>query len=188
MIKDPVKRASATESLRAMTTERGEFSEHCKKLAYANRMKSRWRVDNILDLIDVLEKYTDDCYKKGKPLTMSGYIMASGMSKTSFYEMLNGKFDDAVIEYKIVRNLPMDAEFDGDIPLIPFSEVLEKCSLLVEQQLEENCYMNKGNPAGSIFALKCKHKWIEDQAPQTLNQTLVIADAEQAKKALELLK
>lgn len=188
MLKDPKKLENFAKSTTEINIERGQFSEHCKKLAYANRMKSRWRVDNILDLIDVLEKYTDDCYKKGKPLTMSGYIMASGMSKTSFYEMLNGKFDDAVVEYKIVHNLPMDAEFDGDIPLIPFSEVLEKCSLLVEQQLEENCYTNRGNPAGSIFALKCKHKWIEDQAPQTLNQTLVIADAEQAKKALDLLK
>ena len=58
--------------------------------------------------------------------------------------------------------------------------------LAVEEQTEERLY-SKGR-VGDIFSLKAVHGWQEDQAPQTVNQTLVIATEEQARKAIDLLK
>ena len=75
------------------------------------------------------------------------------------------------------------------ITLVTYGDVTQKCSLLIQAQLESNCYSNRGNPAGSIFGLKARFQW--QDTPQTVGNVtnnLVIADAEQAKKALEMLK
>ena len=59
---------------------------------------------------------------------------------------------------------------------------------MIQEQLESNCYTNKGNPAGSIFGLKARFDWRDDpDVPNHLTQNLVIADAGQAKKALAML-
>lgn len=86
-------------------------------------------------------------------------------------------------------NAREDAEdvVEGVVLLIPYSEFAEKCTLLLQDQLERNCYTNKGNPAGSIFSLKAQFQWREDDAPQHLVQQLVIADSEQARKAIGML-
>ena len=76
---------------------------------------------------------------------------------------------------------------DTGILLISYSEFYEKTWLLIQNQLEENCYTNKGNPAGSIFGLKAQFDWREDESPQHLVQNLVIADSEQAEKAMKML-
>lgn len=58
--------------------------------------------------------------------------------------------------------------------------------LAIEAQTEERLY-SKGR-VGDIFSLKAVHGWKEDTAPQTVNQTLVIASEEQARQAINLLK
>ena len=72
-------------------------------------------------------------------------------------------------------------------PLATLSEIVKKCHLLIQAQLEGNCYTNKGNPAGSIFGLKAQFGWSDDTSPQHLTQVVQICDAEQAQKALEML-
>ena len=70
--------------------------------------------------------------------------------------------------------------------LIAFGELIEKGELLLEAETERRLY--KSGKVTDIFALKSLHNWKEEQSPQTVNQTLVIASAEQARKAIELLK
>ena len=58
--------------------------------------------------------------------------------------------------------------------------------LAVEEQTEERLY-SKGR-VGDIFSLKAVHGWQEDNTPQTVNQTLVIASPEEAERAIKMLK
>ena len=108
--------------------------------------------------------------------------------------MRRGELDHIVEEYKLIHDIgPAETEYidpDGAIiPLVQWSQITQKLEALIQDQLERNCYTNKGNPAGSIFGLKARFDW-QDQPQQagTINNNLVIADAEQARKALEMLK
>lgn len=165
-----------------------EFIDHCKELAERQKSRSKYGVEFIPQMMEGFERYIEDCQRRNKPLTISGFVLSCDMSSEAFNRMGNGDYDHRIEEYKLLNNLPPDCEEHNGIPLIYFSEIIRRCRLMVQRQLEENLYTNRGNPAGSIFSLKCNFKWVEDQAPQTLNQTLVIADAEQAKKALDMLK
>lgn len=164
------------------------FVDHCKELAERRKANKKYDVDFIPVMMEGFNNYIEDCQRRNKPLTISGFVLSCDMSIDAFDRMANGDLDHCIEEYKLLNDLPEDCEEHNGIPLIYFSEIVRRCRLMVQRQLEENLYTNKGNPAGSIFSLKCNFKWIEDNPPQTLNQTLVIADATQAKKALDLLK
>ena len=124
-------------------------------------------------------------------------IRAAQVSKSSWYEMLAGEYDYRLIEYCDHHNIDLDSIPTGatttitdaegnEVVLITYAEALQKAMLAVEEQTEERLY-SKGR-VGDIFSLKAVHGWQEDQAPQTVNQTLVIATEEQARKAIDLLK
>ena len=67
------------------------------------------------------------------------------------------------------------------------SEIVEKAYLRLQEQIEERLY-EKGR-VGDIFALKSKHGWNDSgDTPHTVNQTLVIATEEQARRAIECLE
>ena len=160
------------------------------------RHKARkWNVDFIPVLIERLEDYRRECEDKNEPLTSAGFVLASGVPQRTYYEMLNGDYDHVVEEYRLIHGIPQDTEtiIDGDgviTPLVPFSQVLEKYARLpLQQQLERNCYSTaRGvNPAGSIFGLKARFDWKEDNTAQHVTNNLVIADSTQAQKSLEML-
>jgi hypothetical protein len=114
-----------------------------------------------------------------------------GINSDIYYQL--EKYDHIVEEYRILHDLPADATEHktdhGTFPLVTWSSIKKNiCDVLIQEQLEENCYTNRGNPAGSIFGLKARYQWTEDSTPQHLVQNLVIADGEQARKALEMLQ
>ena len=74
-----------------------------------------------------------------------------------------------------------------EIILIPWSEIVEKCALLIQSQLEENCYQLKGNQVGSIFGLKARFGWQDDNVVKTQNNTLIVADKDRATELLDML-
>ncbi len=108
-----------------------------------------------------------------------------------------GEYDYLLEEYMALNNttniteidgLPYHINEDGSLVLlIPWSEVVQKLRLIIQDQLEQNLYTNKGNPAGSIFSLKANYQWQEEPVTQHVENTLVIADASQAKKAMAML-
>lgn len=112
--------------------------------------------------------------------------------------MSKGDYDYRLTQYLQAYNIDIDnvSYYDGMpyikdsednvILLIHYSEIVQKALLMQEQEIEERLYM-KGR-VGDIFALKSQHGWKEDATPQTVNQTLVIATEEQARRAIELLK
>lgn len=182
-----------TETIEEINKEFTVITERAKQYAMARRESWGCGVDSIQPLIDRLQEYTEKTLADGKPLTVAGYILASGVPSSKFYDMKNGSYDHIIEEFKICNDLAPDTEQyitpDGEvIPLVPFSTVIEKCYLLIQEQRETACSSLRGNPAGNIFLLKAQQGFREEESPSTVNQTLVIADSEQARRALDLLK
>ena len=182
-----------TTEIEKATSQYMQFTESARKLAESRNKARKYNVDFVPVLIERLTAYVEECKRTHEPMTSAGFILASGVPQKTFSEMVNGDYDNVVEEYRILHNIPDNVNEiitdEGEvIPLAPFSLVLEKFARLpLQAQLEGNCYTNRGNPAGSIFGLKARFNWTEDNTPQHVVQNLVIADGEQARKALEML-
>ena len=171
----------------------GELSETARAMAEGRNRARKYNVDFIPVLQERLKAYREECERNREPLTSGGFILASGVPSSTFYEMAEGKYDPVVEEWRLLHNVPPDVDefIDEDgtvIPLAPFSDVIEKeARLPLQISLERNCYQNRGNPAGSIFGLKARFNWTEDPTPARVQNNLIIADSEQARRALEML-
>ena len=152
---------------------------------------------DILNMASGCAAYIEDCQKNNKPMTVAGFILASGVPAATWYEMRDGKKDSVVTLYMMKYNytdddgtpLYIDEDTGEAQQLVLPSDVVKNCYLVLQNQLEANCYNVKAhNVAGSIFGLKAQYGWRDDTQPQKLTQNLVICDAEQAKKALRLLE
>lgn len=186
---------------KAVAEDIGRYKESAERARKARKYKQEDLYGiymRIKEYIRVRTVASDPDYID-KPLTVSGMILASGISKATWYEMLRGDYDYRLFEYIDLHNINIDTVetyIDGipyiednennKILLIVHSGILEKAMLAIEAQTEERLYC-KGR-VGDIFSLKAVHGWKEDHQPQTVNQTLVIASEEQARKAIDLLK
>lgn len=169
------------------------ITEEAKKLAAARRAASPVSMEQMSTILQKWQDYIEDCEHKRQPLTWGGFALAGEISVDTMYRMRNGDLDHITEEFRITHNLPEDAtqyiNDDGEvIMLLPWSEPCQKLEALIQDQLERNCYTNKGNPAGSIFGLKARFDW-QDQPENTSisGNTVVIADAGQAQKAMKML-
>lgn len=186
--------APAVESQRELSeqiTAVKELTEQLKK-------QRKYKQADLYRIYNNIKEYAERQRQEERPLTISGMILASGVSKATWYEMSKGDYDYRLTQYIQAYNIDIDSVsyYDG-IPyiednekniilLIHYSEIIQKALLMQEEQTEERLYKN--GRVGDIFALKSQHGWKEDATPQTVNQTLVIATEEQARKAIELLK
>ena len=182
-----------------------QFSEDVaryKEIAEKVRQSRRYKQEDVIEVSRRLNEYIERQREEDRPLTVAGMIRASGIGKTSWYEILRGDYDYQL--YQLIETYNIDTETidsiednvpvvfveingkEKEIMLIEWSRLLKKGMLAIEEQTEERLY-NKGR-VGDIFALKAVHDWKEEASPQTVNQTLVIATEEQARKAIELLK
>ena len=174
---------------------RHEITEAAKKMAEACRKSSPYAVEKQDVFLERIENYINEQDEKGKPYTISGFMLAAGIPSRSWYSMKDGTYDTMVYEYKQLHDIPLDAtEYvneDGEVkPILLWSDIVERCSLLTQQQREEACVIGKaGNVVGNIFLLKAQHG-LSDAPEQVNRQTNVqiVADAEIAMKALEMLK
>jgi len=184
-----------TEALERVTSQYAMIEEGARALVEQRNNARKYNADFIPLLIERLKAYSEECEHENKPMTMAGFILASGVPQSTFYEMSNGDYDHVIEEYKIIHGIePTATEYiDEDgviIPLVPFSEVIQKNARLpLQNQLESNCYTQQRgvNPAGSIFGLKSVFGFTEDSQPARVTNNLVIADGEQARRALEML-
>ena len=170
-----------------------------KKYAAARRANRKYTQQMTGDLYDRIKEYATDCDNAREPMTMAGMMIATNTNKDFWSKGRQGDYDYLLDEYIELHNitesdityidgLPYHIGDEGPVLLLMWSDVLEKCSMLLQDQLERNCYTNKGNPAGSIFSLKAQFKWREEDPTTTYSSnTLIIADKEQAVKALEML-
>jgi len=174
---------------------RKEIFEAAKKSALAQRERSPYSPEKQGVFIERLQNYIDEQEKKGDPLTVSGFNLASKIPSATWDKMRRGEYDAGIEEYKMLKGIPMDATEwtteDGEVlSLRPWSEIVDYCYLLAQQQRETACIKGKaGNVIGNIFLLKSQHG-LSDQPEQVAHQTniQVVADAETALKALEMCK
>lgn len=183
-----------TQAIEEIQRQASAITAKAKEFAAARRARSPVCMEQLPDICDKWEHYIEECEHSRKPLTWGGFALAAGVSVDTIQRMRRGELDHIVEEYKLIHDIgPAETEYidpDGAIILlVPWSDICQKLEALIQDQLERNCYTNKGNPAGSIFGLKARFDW-QDQPQQagTINNNLVIADAEQARKALEMLK
>ena len=171
--------------------EYGQITEACKHMMAVRRQNSPVQVERTPEIMRNIEQYIEDQKRAGKPLTHAGFVRCFGMSADTYYRL--DQYDYVVEEYKLLHDLPPDAttytDEDGNLqPLVCWSDIKKNvCDVAIQEQLEENCYTNRGNPAGSIFGLKARYSWTEDNTPQHVVNNLVIADTEQAQKSLSML-
>lgn len=183
--------------LAAYSKRESEDIGRYKEAAERRRKKRKYRQEDLIGIIERINAYIQEQKGGDRPFTVSGMIRAAQVSKSSWYEMLAGEYDYRLIEYCDHHNIDLDSIPTGatttitdaegnEVVLITYAEALQKAMLAVEEQTEERLY-SKGR-VGDIFSLKAVHGWREEQSPQTVNQTLVIATEEQARKAIDLLK
>lgn len=176
----------------------GEEVAAYKEVAEKIRRAKKYKQEDLAVIYKRIMDYTEEKREQEKPITVSGMILASGISRATWYEMLSGDYDYRLYQYIDTHNIDemqkldvdgMEAVINSDgevVLLICYSEILQKAMLMLEEQTEERLY--KSGRVGDIFSLKAIHGWREEQSPQTVNQTLVIATEEQAREAIKLLK
>ena len=183
-----------TQAIEQLRQEADAITAKAKEFAAARRARSPVCMEQLPDICDKWEHYIEECEHSRQPLTWGGFALAAGISTRTIDRMRAGELDHIVEEYILIHDIePTATEYINDdgqiIPLVPWSQICQKLEALIQDQLERNCYTNKGNPAGSIFGLKARFNWQDQQqSAGTINNNLVIADADQARKALEMLK
>lgn len=183
-----------TTAIEAATAGASLITAKAKELAQARRAASPVCMEQMENILAAWSNYIDECQHSGQSMTWAGFAMAADISVTTLYRMKAGELDHIVEEYRLTHDIPdTETEYineDGQvISLLPWSKPCQKLEALIQDQLERNCYTNKGNPAGSIFGLKARFDWEDspDRGNTTYSSTLVIADSEQAKKAMKML-
>lgn len=187
-----------TEVIESLNTKYSAEVEQYKFFAKQRRGRRKFTQEKLTQQYSALAEYVEECVEKKQPLTVAGAILKADFNEDAWYKAKSGEMDYLLEEYiavnqvtdeTIIDGLPYHINQDGEAILLkPYSWLIQKIMLMIQEQREIACSSLRGNPAGNIFLLKAQMGFKEDSQPNTVNQTLVIADAEQAKKALEMLK
>lgn len=158
-----------------------------------------WDYPTLYRAAGLVAEYVQDCRQDHRPITVAGMILASGVGRSTWARICRGELDyhleafrDSFAPGQIINRdgLEFVRGDDGqELPLIKPSELMDQFYLMMQQQAEERLYSEKGKVT-DIFTMKAVFKW-EDQPTaisDNRHQTLVIASAEEAQKAISLLK
>ena len=170
-----------TEHIKHLPKMYSEEIQKYKEYAEARRNSRVYTQESLSEYMQKASDYFIGQDEKGKPYTVAGLLLALDIDRQSWSRIGNGEMDYQLVEYLELHDNPKE-------PLIAWSEFHEKCSLTIQAQREERCSSLRGNPAGNIFLLKAQNGFREDDTPNHVTQNLVICDADQARKALELLR
>ena len=145
-----------------------------KALTEERKRRRKYTQEGVAAAYEAVSQYAEDCYIKKQPLTVAGMMLAVGMQRDAWSRANSGDLDYLLEEYLIDHNieekqirfdddgLPWFDSENGPVLLLRWSDLRKKADLLIQDQLERNCYTNRGNPAGSIFGLKAQFNWQED--------------------------
>lgn len=180
----------------AVNAARAERAALYKEIAEQQKNVIKFGQDYALTLRDNLIKYIQDQEQKKKPLTVAGMIRASGLTHDTYYRYKNGKADHLLYQCMDENDIPYEYEGteittgNGErVLLVRLSDVIKMAELSIQEQREEACSSNRGNPAGNIFLLKAQQGLQDQPDQQQTNNTLNInvATTEEARDALRLL-
>ena len=175
----------------------GEDIARYKEIAESVRKSRKWKQEDLSGVYEKIKKYIDATDDE-EPLTVSGMMFHSGMNKDCWYSAVNGEYDYRLYEYIETHNIDINtASIDDEgipyvinaeneiVMLICWSDVLQK-ALLYKEHMDERRLLKKGRVA-DIFNMKAIHGWQEEQAPHTVNNTLIIGESD-ARKAIDALE
>ena len=123
-------------------------------------------------------------------------IRASGFGGDTYYRYREGNADHLLYAFMDEHNIDFSQEGneitlpDGErVLLVRLSSLIKMAELSIQEQREEACSSNRGNPAGNIFLLKAQQGFQDQPGTQQTNQSLTInvATTEEAREALNLL-
>lgn len=193
MAHKPTKKQLA--SLSGYLEDRSQEIQKYKKIAADRAKGNRYGQEYAIILRDNLISYIEGQQEKRQPVTIAGIIRASGMGHDTFYRYKNGEADYKLYKYMEDNNIAIDLEGteytgkDGVLVLLcPMSDIIKSALACVQEQLETNCYTNKGNPAGSIFGLKAAFGWQDQPTETRTSNTLVINNVATLEEAREAIK
>jgi hypothetical protein len=178
-------------------TPLGELAKY-RALAENRGNALKYTQEYMGGLFEKAEEYVKECAESGKPMTIAGWQMAMGVPRSAWQSMKKGEYDSRLYEFLAMEGLPLDYadtlemlvyEKDGKkIPLITYSEFLERIYLQYQDVLEAACQRQR-NPVGSIFLLKSVHKFDDQSGTNVTNQTLNVslATMEETETARRLL-
>lgn len=165
-----------------------------KQLAEKRRAQRILRQEDAMSVLGKMTNYIEECKASNKPMTISGLNLAVGVTSKVFSCARKGDYDYYLDEYMELNGYTDDdieyrdgMPFIGDVLIVPYSELMDYAVLMIQEQREMACSSLRGNPAGNIFLLKAQNGLREEESPQTVNQTLVIADSNKALEAMKLL-
>lgn len=196
------KATSNTAGMIKASNERWDKVNHYKEIAENKAKGNRYGQEDVLRIHDQISAYIEEQRAAHKPLTIAGIERASGIDHTTFRRYVDGDLDYKLFQFMDTHGISYDnegtlyelhenGEQDGRLILLErMSTILKNARALVQDQLESNCYTNKGNPAGSIFGLKAAFGW-QDQPAETRttnNNTLVLNNVATLDEAAEAIK
>ena len=71
----------------------GEDIASYKEIAERVRQNKKYKQEEVLGVYNRLNAYIEKQNQEDRPLTVSGMIKASGVNKTTWYDMLGGQHD-----------------------------------------------------------------------------------------------
>lgn len=184
------------QGLRANEALKAEKKEYYRQIAEQQAKVIKYGQPYALTLMDNLNEYIIERQNHNKPLTIAGLVRASGMSIDTYHRYRDGDADHMLYEYMDLHDIPFTEEgniyqtAEGEkVLLLRLSQIIKTAELAVQEQLEENCYTNRGNPAGSIFGLKARYEWRDDpdKVQQTNTLNIQVASLDEAREALKRL-
>ena len=190
---------ASLEGLKKSSSDLAEATEHYRKIAEQRAGVIKYGVPFAAVLRDRLSNYIAEQQDHRRPVTIAGLIMAAGVDPDTWRRWRNEERDYLLFEYMDINGLSYDLEGteivsdSGEVIfLCRFSTLVKNAELVIQEQLESNCYTNKGNPAGSIFGLKAKYGWQDQPAEQrTANHNTLLLDnasrLDEAKDAIDRL-
>lgn len=195
----PGQSEEAQQGLRKASAAKEEKREYYRSIAEQQAKVIKYGQEYAATMLDNLNEYILNQQSQRRPLTIAGLIRASGVSADTYYRYRDGDADHMLYEYMDLHGIDYSQEGTEvtddqgkSVLLVRLSQVVKTAELAVQEQLEENCYTNKGNPAGSIFGLKARYDWQDTPPDQrtTNNNTLVLnnlATLDEARAALKRL-
>ena len=192
-----------SDAIRALQAQYVTELQSYKALAAAHRQQRRYNIQEITRALSGVLEYVNQCQETGEPATISGMILSSGTNKDFYYKARAGEYDYITFEYIDLNNITPDQcqdingityynSLEGQIMLSPASDVLEKCLLIIENDLQIRSLTDKSmaRTTGAIFNLKAVFNYNDkpEIEAKTVNNTLIVnASPDQTAKAMQLL-
>lgn len=194
-----------TNAIQAINTAYKQEIDGYKAFALDRRNKRKYNIVEISNAMRGIIAYVIECTETHKPATIAGMILASNTNKSFYYAARAGEYDYITYEYIATNSIDItkcntnkhglivyEDSQNNEIILSPCSEIIEKCLLIIEDDLQQRTLNDKSmaRTTGAIFNLKAVFNYNDkpEETVRTVNNTLIVnADPGQAAKAMQLL-